>query len=60
MVEELEKAGLAVVGKDPTGKRIEIIEIRDHPYKDRSFDHSVPSLKMHGCLPRRMVSRLFS
>ena len=26
------KAGLAVVGKDTTGKRIEIVEIRDHPF----------------------------
>ncbi|CAG8909014.1 unnamed protein product [Penicillium egyptiacum] len=32
MVEELEKAGLAVVAKDATGKRIEIVEIRDHPF----------------------------
>ena len=32
IVEELEKAGLAVVGKDFTGKRIEIVEIRDHPF----------------------------
>ncbi|KAL2698829.1 hypothetical protein AAEP93_010217 [Penicillium crustosum] len=32
MVEELEKAGLAVVGKDTTGKRIEIVELRDHPF----------------------------
>ncbi|KAJ5791541.1 uncharacterized protein N7518_008552 [Penicillium psychrosexuale] len=32
IVEELEKAGLAVVGKDATGKRIEIVEIRDHPF----------------------------
>ncbi|CAI7662614.1 unnamed protein product [Penicillium glandicola] len=32
IVEGLEKAGLAVVGKDVTGRRIEIIEIRDHPF----------------------------
>ncbi|CAG8142817.1 unnamed protein product [Penicillium nalgiovense] len=32
MVEQLGKAGLVIVGKDPTGKRIEIVEIRDHPF----------------------------
>ncbi|KAJ5509300.1 hypothetical protein N7527_011443 [Penicillium freii] len=32
IIERLEKAGLAVVGKDTTGKRIEIVEIRDHPF----------------------------
>ncbi|KAG0156406.1 hypothetical protein PDIDSM_3584 [Penicillium digitatum] len=34
MVKELDKAGLAVVGQDTTGKRIEILEIRDtgHPF----------------------------
>ncbi|KAJ5964459.1 uncharacterized protein N7479_004335 [Penicillium vulpinum] len=32
MVEKLEKAGLTVVGKDTTGKRIGIVEIRDHPF----------------------------
>ncbi|KAJ5170497.1 uncharacterized protein N7500_003280 [Penicillium coprophilum] len=32
MVEELEKAGLAVIGKDATHKRVEIVEIRDHPF----------------------------
>ncbi|KAG6524731.1 hypothetical protein ZIOFF_014669 [Zingiber officinale] len=32
MVPEFEKAGLAFVGKDETGKRMEIIELPDHPY----------------------------
>ncbi|KAH7669306.1 CTP synthase (glutamine hydrolyzing) protein [Dioscorea alata] len=32
MVMELEKAGLAFVGKDDTGKRMEIIELPSHPY----------------------------
>ncbi|KAH7651613.1 Peptidase C26 protein [Dioscorea alata] len=32
IVTELEKAGLAFVGKDDTGKRMEIIELPSHPY----------------------------
>ncbi|XP_064957695.1 uncharacterized protein LOC135608571 isoform X1 [Musa acuminata AAA Group] len=32
MVSEFEKAGLAFVGKDETGKRMEIIELPSHPY----------------------------
>ncbi|WOL03168.1 hypothetical protein Cni_G11888 [Canna indica] len=32
MVPEFEKAGLAFVGKDETGKRMEIIELPAHPY----------------------------
>nr|XP_009394136.1 PREDICTED: CTP synthase-like isoform X2 [Musa acuminata subsp. malaccensis] len=32
MVPEFEKAGLAFVGKDETGKRMEIIELSSHPY----------------------------
>ncbi|KAG6483691.1 hypothetical protein ZIOFF_060343 [Zingiber officinale] len=32
MVPEFEKAGLTFVGKDETGKRMEIIELPDHPY----------------------------
>ncbi|KAM0938477.1 putative CTP synthase (glutamine hydrolyzing) [Dioscorea sansibarensis] len=32
MVIELEKAGLAFVGTDDTGKRMEIIELPSHPY----------------------------
>lgn len=32
MIEDLEKAGLAFVGKDVSGERMEIIEIRDHPW----------------------------
>jgi CTP synthase len=31
-IEELEKAGLLFVGKDDTGRRMEIIEIEDHPW----------------------------
>ncbi len=31
-VEELEKAGLNFIGKDETGQRMEIIELKDHPY----------------------------
>ncbi|KAJ0986180.1 hypothetical protein J5N97_004536 [Dioscorea zingiberensis] len=32
MVKELEEAGLAFVGKDDTGKRMEILELPTHPY----------------------------
>lgn len=32
MVEQLEKAGLTFVGKDVKGERMEIIEIKDHPW----------------------------
>ncbi|URE19338.1 CTP synthase [Musa troglodytarum] len=32
MVPEFERAGLAFVGKDETGKRMEIIELPSHPY----------------------------
>ncbi|XP_074581527.1 uncharacterized protein LOC141838040 [Curcuma longa] len=32
MIPEFEKAGLAFVGKDETGKRMEVIELPDHPY----------------------------
>nr|XP_037281582.1 CTP synthase 1-like isoform X4 [Rhipicephalus microplus] len=31
-VSELEKAGLKFVGKDTSGKRMEVIELSDHPY----------------------------
>ena len=31
-VDRLEKAGLRIVAKDETGKRMEIIDIKDHPY----------------------------
>lgn len=31
-VDELEKAGLSFIGKDETGKRMEIIELKDHPW----------------------------
>jgi CTP synthase len=31
-VEGLEKAGLSFIGKDETGRRMEIIEIKEHPY----------------------------
>ncbi|KAI5069537.1 hypothetical protein GOP47_0015838 [Adiantum capillus-veneris] len=32
MIEKLEAAGLHFVGKDETGRRMEIVEIPDHPY----------------------------
>ena len=32
MVERLEKAGLTFVGKDVKGERMEITELRDHPW----------------------------
>lgn len=32
MVERLEKAGLTFVGKDVKGERMEIIELKDHPW----------------------------
>ncbi|KAL2017193.1 hypothetical protein VTK56DRAFT_2513 [Thermocarpiscus australiensis] len=32
LVEMLEKAGLHFVGKDETGERMEIFELKDHPY----------------------------
>eukprot|EP00246_Nothoceros_aenigmaticus_P011225 TRINITY_DN2986_c0_g1_i1.p1 TRINITY_DN2986_c0_g1~~TRINITY_DN2986_c0_g1_i1.p1 ORF type:complete len:231 (-),score=27.22 TRINITY_DN2986_c0_g1_i1:222-914(-) len=32
MVEELESAGLRFVGKDETGRRMEILELPDHPF----------------------------
>ncbi|OTF82102.1 hypothetical protein BLA29_011826, partial [Euroglyphus maynei] len=32
MVDQLEKAGMMFVGKDTTMKRMEIMELRDHPY----------------------------
>ncbi|KAJ4291395.1 CTP synthase ura7 [Collariella sp. IMI 366227] len=32
MVETLEKAGLQFVGKDETGERMEIFELKDHPF----------------------------
>lgn len=31
-VEELEKAGLCFVAKDETGRRMEALEIKDHPF----------------------------
>ena len=31
-VEALEKAGLCFVGKDDTGNRMEVVEIKDHPF----------------------------
>ncbi|XDG10493.1 hypothetical protein ABKA04_010108 [Annulohypoxylon sp. FPYF3050] len=31
-VEELEKAGLNFIGKDETGKRMEVVELKDHPF----------------------------
>lgn len=32
MVADLERAGLSFVGKDEKGERMEIVEIRDHPW----------------------------
>jgi CTP synthase len=32
MVERLEKAGLSFAAKDETGKRMEIIELPNHPF----------------------------
>ncbi|XP_077251028.1 uncharacterized protein LOC143890282 [Tasmannia lanceolata] len=32
MITELEKAGLSFVGKDETGRRMEILELHSHPY----------------------------
>jgi CTP synthase len=32
LIEKIEEAGLIYVGKDETGKRCEIMELRDHPY----------------------------
>lgn len=32
MIHRLEKAGLTFVGKDSKGERMEIVEIRDHPW----------------------------
>ncbi|KAK6958125.1 CTP synthase [Daldinia eschscholtzii] len=31
-IEELEKAGLNFVGKDESGKRMEVVELKDHPF----------------------------
>jgi CTP synthase len=31
-VDELEKAGLSFIGKDETGRRMEIMELKDHPW----------------------------
>jgi CTP synthase len=31
-IERLEKSGLTFIGKDDTGERMEIIELKDHPY----------------------------
>lgn len=32
MISEIEKAGLSFVGKDETGRRMEIVELPSHPY----------------------------
>lgn len=31
-VQQLEEAGLSFIGKDDTGNRMEIVELRDHPW----------------------------
>ncbi|TVY57033.1 CTP synthase [Lachnellula suecica] len=63
-VPRLEKAGLAFIGKDDTGKRMEIVELADHPwyvgvqfhpeYKSKVLDPSRPYLGFFaasaGCL----------
>lgn len=32
IVEQLEKAGLSFIGKDTKGERMEVLELRDHPW----------------------------
>ena len=32
LIEKIEAAGLIYVGKDETGQRCEIMELKDHPY----------------------------
>ena len=32
MVSDLERRGLRFVGKDESGQRMEIVELKDHPY----------------------------
>lgn len=32
MIDRLEKAGLSFIAKDVKGERVEIIELRDHPW----------------------------
>ena len=32
MVEQLEKAGLSFIGTDTKGERMEVLELRDHPW----------------------------
>lgn len=32
LVDKLDEAGLSFVGKDTTGERMEVVEIRDHPW----------------------------
>ncbi|PNY23166.1 CTP synthase [Tolypocladium capitatum] len=65
-VEELEKAGLTFIGKDDSGNRMEIFELKDHPwfvgvqyhpeYLSRVLDPSRPYLGFiaaaSGCLDR--------
>ncbi|ODA77454.1 hypothetical protein RJ55_07083 [Drechmeria coniospora] len=66
MVDELEKAGLTFIGKDDTGNRMEIFELKDHPwfvgvqyhpeYLSRVLDPSRPYLGFiaasAGCLEK--------
>lgn len=65
-IEELEKTGMTFIGKDDTGKRMEIFELKDHPwyvgvqyhpeYQSRVLDPSRPYLGFvaaaTGCLDR--------
>jgi CTP synthase len=32
MIDRLEKAGLSFIGKDVKGERMEVVELRDHPW----------------------------
>jgi CTP synthase len=63
-VDKLEQAGLDFIGKDDTGKRMEIVELKDHPwyvgvqfhpeYKSKVLEPSRPYLGFFaasaGCL----------
>jgi CTP synthase len=65
-VDRLEAAGLDFIGKDDTGKRMEIVELKDHPwyvgvqfhpeYQSKVLDPSRPYLGFFaasaGCLDR--------
>jgi CTP synthase len=46
LVEKLEKAGLHFVGKDETGERMEIFELRDHPFFVGAYPEEIMVCKM--------------